>query len=121
MCFPSLPAVSFPFQFQSRLPEYVDGSAQRPWIMNKTYLASNIAFTTYTSSSTPFLPPLRDCQHSPTNKKSNVDTPLAIRSRFHPNVTMEMTIAEILTDIGSGESAPSLFASTYGVDDDIGR
>ncbi|KIJ95334.1 hypothetical protein K443DRAFT_11471 [Laccaria amethystina LaAM-08-1] len=25
-------------------PKYVDGSAQRPWNMNRTYLASNIAF-----------------------------------------------------------------------------
>ena len=39
---------------------------------------------------------------------------------IHPNVTTEI-LAEMLTAIVSGGSAPSSFACTFRVDDDIGR
>ena len=81
------------------------------------------AFPSCTSSSTPFLPPLWDCQHLPSNKNLDVGIPLASRYRFLASILMSpwRWLVEMLTAIVSEGSVSSLFACTFRVDDDIDR
>ena len=94
MCLPSSPAVSFPFQFQFRLRCDVYISTLNLAYRNMWMAVPNVLgiWTERTSpqhhlphlhlSSTPFLPPLRDRQHPPSNRNPYVGIPPAIRSRL---------------------------------------